>query len=217
MKLKTTKEAEEILLEIYALFPNMKTELNYKTQFQFLLAVIFSAQTTDKQVNVVTEKFFQIVKEPSDLSWIELEEVMKHLWSLNFYKNKSRAAKWAAEILITEFTSVIPNDLELIQMIPWVGIKTAKVVLWVLYDAPYIWVDTHVHRVCNRIWICKTISPDKTDEYLEKHISIEVKKLAHHSLVLFWRYTCTARNPKCEICKINPKCNYYQTKIQYNR
>ncbi|EKE30004.1 MAG: hypothetical protein ACD_2C00062G0007 [uncultured bacterium (gcode 4)] len=211
MRLKTPLESELILNEIYSLYPNLKTELNYTTPFQFLMAVMFSAQTTDKQVNVVTEKFFQLVKEPSDLASIELDDLMKHLWSLNFYKNKSRAVKLTAEALIRDFGWVIPNDLELIQKLPWVGIKTAKVVLWVLYDAPYIWVDTHVHRVSNRIWICETNSPEKTDEYLEKNISVITKTKVHHALVLFGRYTCTARNPKCEICKLNPKCNYYQS------
>lgn len=210
MKMKNNKQIEEIFEKIYSLFPNTKTELNYKTPFQFLIAVIMSAQTTDKQVNIATEEFFKKIKLPEDLISWKIEEIEKYFKSLNYFKNKSKSILETAKMLVKDYNSQIPNNLEQIQKLPWVGIKTAKVVLWVLYDAPYIWVDTHVHRVCNRIGICKTKTPEETDKFLQKNINQEMKKKIHHALVLFWRYNCTARNPKCENCIIKKDCEFYK-------
>lgn len=209
MKLKLKKETEVIFEKIYSLYPDTKTELNYSTSFQFLIAVIMSAQTTDKQVNIATKDFFEKVKIPEDLITWKQEEVEKYFKSLNYYKTKSKSILATAKLLVKDYNSEIPNNLELIQKLPGVGIKTAKVVLGVLFDAPYIWVDTHVHRVCNRIGICKTKVPEETDKFLEKNIYINLKKKIHHSLVLFGRYNCTARNPKCESCIIREECSGY--------
>lgn len=208
MKLKTIKEIEIIFEKIYSLFPETKTELNYYTSFQLLIAVILSAQTTDRQVNIVTKELFWLVKSPEDLAKLSLSEIEKYLSRLNFYKNKSKSILASANKLIEDFNSQIPNDLVLIQTLPGVGIKTAKVVLGVLYDAPYIGVDTHIHRICNRIWICKTKTPEETDKFLDNNINIDLKKKIHHALVLFGRYNCTARNPKCENCIIKWSCNF---------
>lgn len=213
MKLKTTKETEFIFKSIYSLYPNIKTELNYSTPFQFLIAVMLSAQTTDKQVNIATKWLFKLVKTPEDLIRIDLQNIENHIKSLNYFKTKSKSILNTASKLITDFNSNIPNDLELIQTLPWVGIKTAKVVLGVLYDAPYIGVDTHIHRVCNRIWICSTKTPELTDQFLEKHIYTDLKKKIHHALVLFGRYNCIAKAPKCTNCPINQNCNYFKTNL----
>lgn len=210
MKFKTKKETEIIFEKIYSLYPDTKTELNYSTSFQLLIAVIMSAQTTDKQVNITTKDFFEKVKIPKDLVSWKLEDIEKYFKSLNYYKTKSKSILETAKLLIKDYKSIIPNDLEEIQKLPWVGIKTAKVVLGVLFDSPYIWVDTHVHRVCNRIWICKTKIPEETDKFLEKNVSIKLKKKIHHSLVLFGRYNCLARNPKCDVCIIKNTCNFIE-------
>ncbi len=169
---------------------------------------MFSAQTTDKQVNIATKSLFEEVNDPKDLITYWVSKLEKKISSLNFYKNKSKSAIKTAEMLLDKYDSRIPNDIEELIKLPWVWVKTAKVVLWVLYDAPYIWVDTHVHRICNRIWICKTKTPEETDKYLEKNITLETKKKVHHALVLFWRYICTARNPKCESCFLNKSCEF---------
>jgi len=211
MKLKTNIEIESIFEKIYSLFPDTKTELNHETPFQLLIAVMLSAQTTDKQVNIATKWLFEIVKIPEDLIKLNLEQIQNHIKSLNYFKTKAKSIYNSAWILISEFDWIIPSDLENIQKLPWVWIKTAKVVLGVLYDAPYIWVDTHIHRVCNRIWICSTKAPEETDKFLENNISIDLKKKIHHSLVLFGRYNCIARNPKCINCQINQKCNFYNS------
>ena len=125
----------EPILEEYG---GMKIELNYETPFQLLIAVILSAQTTDKQVNRITPPFFQIIKEASDLENISLETIMEHLKYVNFFRNKSRYIKETGTILATKYNGLIPDDLVLIQTFPGIGIKTAKVILAVLYDRPYV-------------------------------------------------------------------------------
>ncbi|MDD2565327.1 MAG: endonuclease III [Candidatus Gracilibacteria bacterium] len=209
--MKKVKESEEIFELIYTNSKKIKTELNYSTPFQFLIAVIMSAQTTDKQVNIATKDFFEKVKIPEDLVTWKLEDIEKYFKSLNYYKTKSKSILATAKLLTKDYKSIIPNSLEEIQKLPGVGIKTAKVVLGVLYDAPYIGVDTHVHRICNRIGICTTKTPEETDKFLEINISTETKRKVHHALVLFGRYTCTARNPKCESCFLNNTCEYYKS------
>lgn len=207
--MKSKKEIAEIFEKIYNLYPDFKTELYYKTPFQLVVAVIMSAQTTDKQVNKINKVFFEKVKEPADLANLSLNEIENYLKSLNYYKNKSKYIKSLWEILYKNYNSEIPNNLEILTTLPGIWIKTAKVILWVLYDAPYIWVDTHIQRISNRIWIVKTKTPEQTDKILEKKLTTDQKRKMHHALVLFWRYICTARKPKCEWCVINKLCDYY--------
>ena len=211
--MKSKKEIEEIFDKIYSLYPDIKTELKYNTPFQFLVAVIMSAQATDKQVNKINEHFFKIIKEPIDVFRLSIQDIQDELKNLNYYKNKSKYIKLVWEKLYNEFNSMIPDDLDILRTFPWIWIKTAKVVLWVLYDAPYIWVDTHVHRVMNRLWIVHTKTPEETDKYLEKILTLEQKRKMHHALVLFWRYNCPARAPKCKDCKIIDVCSFDKKNI----
>jgi endonuclease-3 len=111
---------------------------------------------------------------------------------------------------IKNYKQWIPDALEALMKLPWIGVKTGKLIAHVLYDKPFIAVDTHIHRVSNRLWIVKTTSPEKTSELLEKRIPDEYKDLAHHALVLFGRYYCTAKKPKCETCKLQKICEYYK-------
>lgn len=200
----------EILAPIIQEYWGKKIELDYETPFQLLVAVILSAQTTDKQVNRITPPFFQIVKEASDLKNIALEEIMEHLKYVNFFRNKSRYIKETGAIIANTYHGIIPDDLVLIQTFPGIGIKTAKVILAVLYDRPYVWVDTHIHRVMNRLGIVDTNTPEQTDREIEKIFDTETKKKLHHPLVLFGRYHCTARKPKCETCKLSEYCKFYK-------
>lgn len=207
--MKSKKEIAEIFDKIYNLYPDFKTELYYKTPFQLVVAVIMSAQATDKQVNIINKEFFEKVKNPVDLEKLSLNEIKNYLKSLNYYKNKSKYIKNLSEILYKNYNSTIPNDLEILKTLPGIWIKTAKVILWVLYDAPYIWVDTHIHRISNRIGFVKTKTPEQTDKILEKKLTLVQKRKMHHALVLFWRYNCPAIKPKCEKCLINYLCDYY--------
>ncbi len=201
----------QIIHTLYALYWGKKIELDYETDFQLLCAVILSAQTTDKQVNKVTPPFFAKVREAKDTLNISQEEMENDLKYVNFFRNKSRFIKNTGTILAEKYNGILPNDLKLIQTFPGIGIKTAKVVLSVLYDMPYVWVDTHIHRVMNRIGIVKTKTPNETDTAIEKIFSLEDKRILHHPFVLFGRYHCTARKPKCEICPLQKKCAYYKT------
>ena len=203
------RKIEAVLPIIRSLFGDIKTELDYQTPFQLLMAVILSAQTTDKQVNRVTPALFAQIRVPSDaaaLGWEKLQNLVK---SVNFYRNKAKYIFLTAQILTQRFHGEVPNDVHLLQTLPGIGVKTAKVVLSVLYDMPLVGVDTHVHRVCNRIGFVHTKTPIETDRKLEKLFTEEQKHVAHHPLVLFGRYVCTARKPKCDTCKVSGYCEYY--------
>jgi len=197
-----------IFAYLQKLFPDAKTELNYSTPFQLLVAVILSAQTTDKQVNKVTNILFQKIKQPKDLIKLWFDDFKTHIKTIGLYNGKAKNIRATANILVKK---PLPKTLQWLQELPWVGEKTAKVIGQVLYDMPVIAVDTHVHRVCNRLWIVKTNSPLQTSKLLEKVIPNTYKSIAHHCLILFGRYYCTARNPKCETCKLQKICVYYKT------
>ena len=174
------------------------------------MAVILSAQTTDKQVNRITPPFFACVREARDLLGMPLEEIESHLKYVNFFRNKSRYIKETGVRLANEYQGIIPNDLTLLQTFPGIGIKTAKVILSVLYDMPYVGVDTHIHRVMNRIGIVSTKRPEQTDRAIDSILTRREKRIFHHPCVLFGRYTCIARKPKCEICTLKKWCAYYK-------
>lgn len=197
---------QEVLDAILALYPDKQIELIYETHFQLLMAVMLSAQTTDKQVNRVTPEFFTLVREPADLKDWTIDRIESYLSRVNFYHNKSANILKTAKILREEFDSIIPDTIEEIITLPWVGIKTAKVVLSHLYDLPYIGVDTHIHRVFNRLKLCNTKTPEETDKWIEKNLWTSQKSQTHHAIVLFGRYMCTARNPRCGECPLAQSC-----------
>ena len=200
----------KILQPIIDEYGGKKIELDYETTFQLLCAVILSAQTTDKQVNRITPPFFAHVRDAHDVIDMPLEDIEEHLKYVNFFRNKSRFIKETGTILATQYSWVLPNDLSLIQTFPGIGVKTAKVVLSVLYDMPYVWVDTHIHRVMNRLGVVNTKTPEQTDKKLDEVFDIETKRIIHHPIVLFGRYHCIARKPKCETCKLQKECKYYK-------
>lgn len=205
---KIWKKYEHALDYIESEYGGRKIELDYETPFQLLCAVILSAQTTDKQVNRVTPPLFARIKNPSDMYNISLEEIENYLQYINFFRNKSRYIWETGKILAEKYNEQIPNDLKTLQTLPGVGIKTSKVVMNVLYDASLVAVDTHIHRVSNRLGLVTTKTPLETDRELEKILPEKIKKKIHHPMVLFGRYHCTAKKPKCENCKIRLECNY---------
>ena len=204
----------QVIQTLYTLYWGKKIELDYETDFQLLCAIILSAQTTDKQVNKVTPPFFRKVKEAKDVLGIDQETIENDLKYVNFFRNKSRFIKETGTILAEQYGGILPNDLKLIQTFPGIGIKTAKVVLSVLYDMPYVWVDTHIHRVMNRLGIVTTNTPNDTDKAIERIFSLDEQRILHHPFVLFGRYHCIARKPKCETCPLQKKCAYYKTHFQ---
>ena len=169
---------------------------------------MLSAQATDVQVNKVTDKIFQKIHTPEDLLTTWFASFEHSINSVNYYHSKAKHI-WETAKLLKQWKK-IPSDLDELLKLPWVWIKTAKLIAHVLYDKPFIAVDTHIHRVSNRLGLVKTTAPERTSELLEKHIPDDYKDLAHHALVLFGRYYCTARNPKCEGCKLQHICLYYR-------
>ena len=196
---------DTIFTYLQELFPVAKTELHYTTEFQLLVAVMLSAQTTDTQVNKTTAKLFQVVKKPQDLVDLWIEQFTESIRSVNLYKTKARHIFTTAQMLVKQ-KNKIPNTMEALMIFPGVWEKTAKVILHILYNQWVIAVDTHVHIVANRLGIVKTNSPLQTSKLLETKIPKTYKNIAHDTIVLFWRYHCTARKPKCEDCKLNSIC-----------
>lgn len=216
------KKLPIIFAYLKELFPSPETELHYSTPFQFVVAVMLSAQATDVQVNKVTDKLFKKIKKPEDLLLLGLANFERTISSINYYKTKAKHIYETASLLVKsekwkvnndakkKYKDWIPDTLEELMRLPWVWIKTAKLIAHVLYDKPFIAVDTHIQRVSNRLWLVKTTDPEKTSELLEKRIPDEYKDLAHHALVLFGRYYCKAQKPMCETCKLQKICEYYQ-------
>ncbi len=204
------KDLPFLASKLNEMFPNAKTELYYTNNFQLLIAILMSAQATDKQVNIINKNFFNFLKKPGDAKKLWLEEITEFINSISFFNNKAKNILKTCEILDKNYSWKVPNTIEELTKLPWVWIKTAKVYLAVTQNAPYIWVDTHVHRVLNRLWLVKTKNPLETDKVISKGFTKENHALLHNTLVLFWRYYCTARNPKCDTCPFKEKCNYYK-------
>lgn len=205
----STKKFDQIFSYFLELYPNAQTELNFDNGFQLLVAVALSAQATDKQVNKVTDSLFQKVKKPDDILQMGFENFEQSIKSIGLYKSKARNLRKTAQIL-AQGDGVIPSTQDELVKLPWVWEKTVKVILHVLYHQPVIAVDTHVHRICNRLGIVKTAQPLQTSKLLETLIPNQYKQIAHHAMILFGRYFCTARNPKCADCKLQEICRYYK-------
>lgn len=201
------KDIDFIFQTLDKLYPDADTELKFFNDFQLVLAVVMSAQTTDKQVNKVTETLFQKIKTPKDVIKMWLDKLTESISSINYYKNKAKHIFELSKMLDKEPELLCP-DLDKLQKLPWVGIKTAKVVSYVLFWSKVIAADTHVHRVANRLWLVNTKAPEKTSQELEKIVPDKYKEIAHHTLILFGRYHCLARNPKCNNCELSKICKY---------
>jgi len=194
--------------ELNKMFPDAKTELYYNSPFQLLIAILMSAQATDKQVNKVNKIFFEELHKASNAEQIWLEKIKEYIKSISFFNNKANNIIKTSKILNEKYKWIPPDNIEELIKLPWVWIKTAKVYLAVMHDAPHIWVDTHVHRVLNRLWLVKTKTPLETDKKISKNFTKENHALLHNTLVLFWRYQCIARKPKCKTCPLIEKCSY---------
>lgn len=157
-------------------------------------------------MNKATKKLFEIVKTPADLLKLEPEKVEMMLRGVNYYRVKTKHLFATAKRLVEEHHGNIPRTMESIRTLPGVGVKTAKVVLSHLYDMPFIGVDTHIHRVMNRMGIVKTKNPEETDKKLEKLLTDEQKPTMHHAIVLFGRYVCTAKKCRCSETKLAKWC-----------
>lgn len=189
--------------------PSAETELHYDTPFHLLIAVILSAQCTDRRVNMHTPQIFERFKTPEDLASAEFEEVYNLISSITFPNNKAKNLIGMAQKLQNEFGGTVPDEPDELVKLPGVGRKTANVIASVIYDKQVIAVDTHVFRVSRRIGLSDGNNVEKVEKDLTALIPGELRPLAHHWLILHGRYVCTARKPKCEECGISEWCREY--------
>ena len=192
--------------------PVAETELHYGNSFQLLVAVILSAQCTDRRVNLVTPPLFERFPTPSDLASATFDEVFPYVKSVSYPNSKATHLIAMAQKLQADFGGEVPSDIDALMSLPGVGRKTANVIASVVYDQPVIAVDTHVFRVSHRLGLSDGKTPLEVERDLERHIPAERRAIAHHWLILHGRYTCTARNPKCSDCGLAEWCREFVTK-----
>jgi len=195
--------------------PEAETELNYSNPYELLVAVILSAQCTDKRINAVTPALFEKFPSPELLAISHFDEVFPLIRSVSYPNNKSKHLIGMAKMLVEDFDSEIPSDINDLQKLPGVGRKTANVIASVVYNQPAMAVDTHVFRVSKRLGLVNqnANTPLEVEKQLVKHIPKDYIARAHHWLILHGRYVCLARTPKCDDCKISYFCRYFEKNL----
>lgn len=201
-----SKKANGINDVLEKVVPNAKSELNFSNNLELLVAVMLSAQCTDKRVNIITESLFKKYKSASDYASVSYEELANDIKSCNYYNNKAKNIVDACKVLVEKYDGVVPNEHDKLVALPGVGNKTASVVEAVGFGLPAFAVDTHILRVSNRLGLVDTASPDKCAETLKKLYDKSQWGDMHHKMLLFGRYFCTARNPKCDGCALKVYC-----------
>jgi endonuclease III len=198
--------ASEVLSELQTTYLDAKTELEYGTAFQLLIATILSAQATDISVNAATPKLFKKYGTPTKMAKATPEELEPYIKTIGLYRNKAKNIAATARALLEHFEGEVPNDFEAIQTLPGVGRKTANVVLSNAYGRPGIAVDTHVGRLARRLGFSSNTNPDLVETDLEKLFPKDQWIFLHHALILHGRRVCEARKPKCEDCSLLEFC-----------
>ena len=208
---------KKILAIIGEMYPEARGELEWETPFQLLIAVILSAQTTDKEVNKITPNLWKKYPEIADLANANLEDVEDCLRTIGLYKNKAKNIVKTARAILRDFDGKVPKTHKELESLPGVGRKTANVVLAEVYGIPSIAVDTHVSRIAKRLNIS---APDADVTEIEQDLMKKIPKkdwiLTHHRLIFFGRYHCLAKKPKCDICPVQAYCKYYKDNVKNN-
>ncbi len=189
--------------------PSAQSELHYESPFQLLVAVILSAQCTDRRVNMVTPELFRRFPSPEALSASTFEEVFPYVKSISYPNSKTRHLIAMAGKLVSDFGGEVPSGIDELMSLPGVGRKTANVIASIVYDKPVIAVDTHVFRVSHRLGLSDGKTVDAVEKDLEMNIPEDERAVAHHWLILHGRYVCTARAPKCDECPLQDWCREY--------
>lgn len=207
----TTKQRYQGVIEYFKEnMPSPTTELHYRNPYELLVAVILSAQCTDKRINMVTPALFEAYPTPFDMAKASDEDIFHFIKSVTFPNNKSKSLLGMANMLVDKYDGKVPSSIDELVKIPGVGRKTANVILSVVFNQAAMAVDTHVFRVSNRIGLTNdSKTPIETEKTLVKHIPKEFIATAHHWLILHGRYVCTARKPLCFECGIRPFCKHY--------
>jgi endonuclease-3 len=209
--MKQKERFEKVITYFKDSMPVAETELHYKNPYQLLVAVILSAQCTDKRVNTITPAFFERFPTALVLSESSVDEVFEYVKTCSYPNNKSKSLVGMAQKLVHEFNEIVPDDVDLLQKLPGVGRKTANVIASVVYEKPALAVDTHVFRVAARLGLSvNSKTPLETERQLVKHIPEELLPIAHHWLILHGRYVCVARKPKCYECGLTSICLHYR-------
>lgn len=189
--------------------PSARSELHYDSPFHLLIAVILSAQCTDKRVNEYTPELFRRFPKPEDLAIATFDQVYPLIKSISFPNSKARHLLGMAQTLVRDFAGSVPDDPDKLVLLPGVGRKTANVIASVIFNKPVIAVDTHVFRVSRRIGLSDGKTVEAVEKDLTGNFAPEIRPLAHHWLILHGRYVCTARRPHCGECGIREWCRYY--------
>ena len=210
----TINERYEAIISHFKLEnPNPTTELHFNNPFETLVAVILSAQCTDKRVNMTTPALFQRFPTAHDMAASTVDEIYSYIKSISYPNNKAKNLLGMAQTLVSDFNGIVPDNLDDLQKLPGVGRKTANVMMAVAFKQPAMPVDTHVFRVSNRIGLTQNSKNVlETEKVLVAHLPQNVLSKAHHWLILHGRYVCLARKPKCDDCGITAICDFYQKK-----
>lgn len=207
----TKKERYQLFIEHFSKKnPTAETELEYSNPYELIVAVILSAQCTDRRVNIVTKDFFRRFTTAQELAEADLEEVFEYIKSISYPNNKAKHLVGMAKMLVNDFNNVVPDNVDDLQKMPGVGRKTANVIASVVYNKPAMAVDTHVFRVAERLGLTNNAkTPLEAEKQLVKNLPEEVIPVAHHWLILHGRYICLARKPKCIECDITHFCKSF--------
>jgi len=198
--------ANKIIRLLRREYPEAKTQLEFNSIFELLVAVVLSAQSTDVQVNRVTEDLFSKYNTPEQLAQVDLPELENLIRGVGLYKNKAKSIINLSRMILAKFHGNVPDNFDSLMELPGVGRKTANVMLSVGFNQPGLGVDTHVHRVSNRLGLVKSKNPDETEKAIKSLIPRNQWSEAHHLLIFHGRRTCLARHPKCEQCSVNKHC-----------
>jgi endonuclease-3 len=201
-----------IIKRLGELYPGAGTELIYRSTFQLLVAVMLSAQCTDKQVNKITTGLFKKYSVPEDFARLEWEELAEEIKGCGLYRNKSKNIVSTSRILVNQYHSRVPHNREELEALPGVGRKTANVVLAVAFNIPVMPVDTHVFRVSHRLGLSAGKTPEAVERDLERIIPPDIMVLLHHCLILHGRRVCRARGPLCGECRLAEFCPDYNSR-----
>ena len=208
----TLKQKYDFLIQYFAEHnPDAASELEFRNSFELIVAVVLSAQCTDKRVNIVTKGLFAQFPTPEAMAKAEVSEIQELIKSVSYPNNKAKHLSGLAKMLVSDFNGQVPDTMEELTRLPGVGRKTANVILAIVYDQPAMAVDTHVFRVANRIGLVKNATtPFEVEKQLTAHFPNNIIPKAHHWLILHGRYVCHSRKPDCENCGIKEACNYYK-------
>lgn len=203
-----SKQINKFFARLQAQNPNPQTELNYNSHFELLIAVILSAQATDKSVNKATMPLFKVAKSAADFLALGEDGLRAYIKTIGLYNMKARNIIKTCEILVEKYDGKVPNNRAQLEALPGVGRKTANVILNTAFGEPTIAVDTHIFRLSNRSGLARGKNVVEVEKNLLANIAKKYQKNAHHWLILHGRYTCTARQPKCDQCVVADLCEY---------